>query len=457
MNNLKKKATLSILLMVSLGHLLNDMFQAVIPAIYPMIKESLGLSFMQIGAITLTNQITSSLLQPMVGYFSDKHPRPYGLVVGMCFTLTGLMLLSMAKSFPLVLLSVAFVGVGSSVLHPESSKVARLASGGAKGCTNREQSQARMSSAEAQPALAGIGKGMAQSIFQIGGNVGRAFGPIAVALIVVPHGQGSIRWFALLAVVAIWVLARIGRWYKKQIELTEQREQSQACWSSAELRRKSTEGQLYGRSKSKFDIERLRVGEQSSGMDESHLPKHQIVVALLVLLVLMFSKDFYTANIQSYLTFYMIDKFGLSVTASQYVLFAFLVSTAVGLLIGGEVGDRYGRKYVIWVSILGSSPFALLLPYCDLTWTIILVILVGMVMSSAMSAILVYGTELLPGNVGMISGAFFGLSFGLGGIGSAIFGWLADITSIQYVFQFTAFLPLLGIVTYFLPNIKEKD
>ena len=394
MSNLRNKAALSVLLMVSLGHLLNDMFQAVIPAIYPMIKESLGLSFMQIGAITLTNQITSSLLQPMVGYFSDKHPRPYGLVVGMCFTLTGLLLLSMADSFPLVLLSVAFVGVGSSVLHPESSKVARLASGGAKG--------------------------MAQSIFQIGGNVGRAIGPVAVALIVIPHGQGSIRWFALLAVIAIWVLAKIGRWYKKQIE-------------------------LYGRNKSKFDIENV-----------SHLSRHQIIVALLVLLVLMFSKDFYTANIQSYLTFYMIDKFGLSVTASQYVLFAFLVSTAIGLLIGGEVGDRYGRKYVIWVSILGSSPFALLLPYCNLTWTIILVILVGMVMSSAMSAILVYGTELLPGNVGMISGAFFGLSFGLGGIGSAIFGWLADLSSIQYVFQLTAFLPLLGIVTYFLPNIKEK-
>ena len=392
---MQRKAAISILLLVSLGHLLNDMFQAVIPAIYPMIKETLGLSFLQIGAITLTNQITSSLLQPMVGYFSDKHPRPYGLVIGMCFTLTGLLLLSMASSFVLVLLSVAFVGVGSSVLHPESSKVARLASGGAKG--------------------------MAQSIFQIGGNVGRAFGPIAVALIVIPHGQGSIRWFALLAIVAIWVLARIGRWYKKQIE-------------------------LYGRSKSKFDIE-----------NERRLPRRQIVIALLVLLVLMFSKDFYTANIQSYLTFYMIDKFGLSVTASQYVLFAFLVSTAIGLLIGGELGDRYGRKYVIWVSILGSSPFALLLPYCDLTWTIILVILVGMVMSSAMSAILVYGTELLPGNVGMISGAFFGLSFGLGGIGSAIFGWLADITSIQYVFQLTAFLPLLGIVTYLLPNIKEKN
>ena len=393
--NFKHKAALSILLMVSLGHLLNDMFQAVIPAIYPMIKESLGLSFMQIGAITLTNQITSSLLQPIVGYYSDKHPTPYGLVVGMCFTLTGLLLLSMAGSFLLVLLSVAFVGVGSSVLHPESSKVARLASGGAKG--------------------------MAQSIFQIGGNVGRAFGPIAVALIVVPHGQGSIRWFALLAVVAIWVLTKIGRWYKRQIE-------------------------LYGRGTSKFGME-----------NESHLSKHQIVVALLVLLVLMFSKSFYTANIQSYLTFYMIDKFGLSVAASQYVLFAFLVSTAIGVLIGGELGDRYGRKYVIWVSILGSSPFALLLPYCDLTWTIILVILIGLVMSSAMPAILVYGTELLPGNVGMIAGAFFGLSFGLGGIGSAIFGWLADVTSIQHVFQLTAFLPLLGIVTYLLPNIKEKN
>jgi FSR family fosmidomycin resistance protein-like MFS transporter len=329
----------------------------------------------------------------MVGYFSDKHPRPYGLALGMCFTLTGLLLLSWANSFMAVLLAVAFVGVGSSVLHPESSKVARLASGGAKG--------------------------MAQSIFQIGGNIGRALGPVAVALIVVPHGQGSIRWFGLLAVVAIWLLSRIGVWYKKQLE-------------------------RYGRTQSKFDIE-----------NKSSLSRHQLTIALLVLLVLMFSKDFYTANIQNYITFYMIEKFGLSVTASQYVLFAFLISTAVGLLIGGEVGDRYGRKYVIWVSILGSSPFALLLPYCGLTWTIILAILVGMVMSSAMSAILVYATELLPGNVGMISGAFFGLSFGLGGIGSAIFGWLADLTSIQYVFQLTAFLPLLGIVTYFLPNIRD--
>ena len=394
MNELKNKATMSVLLMVCIGHLLNDMFQSVIPSIYPMIKESLGLSFMQIGAITLTNQLTSSLLQPLVGYFSDKHPRPYGLVVGMCFTLTGLLLLAWADSFVAVLVSVAFVGMGSSVLHPESSKVARMASGGAKG--------------------------MAQSIFQIGGNVGRALGPVAVALIVVPHGQKSISWFGLLVAVAIWLLARIGSWYKQQIE-------------------------LYGRGKSKFDME-----------NTNYLPKRQIIVAVVVLLVLMFSKDFYTANMQNYITFYMIDKFGLSVTASQYVLFGFLVSTAMGLLIGGKLGDMYGRKYVIWVSILGPSPFALLLPYCDLTWTIVLVMLVGMVMSSAMSAILVYATELLPGNVGMISGAFYGLSFGLGGIGSALFGWLADMTSIQYVFQMTAFLPLLGIVAYFLPNIKEN-
>lgn len=398
----RKNATFSVLLMVSLGHLLNDMFQSVIPSIYPMIKESLGLSFVQVGAITLTNQITSSLLQPLVGYYSDKHPRPYGLVVGMCFTLTGLLLLSVANSFPAVLLSVAFVGVGSSVLHPESSKVARLASGGAKG--------------------------MAQSIFQIGGNVGRAFGPVAVALIVVPHGQGSIRWFALLAVVAVWVLSRIGRWYQKQLAKQAAKVVPNAGRNEVVLQE-----------------------------NKNNLTRRQIVIALVVLLVLMFSKDFYTANIQSYLTFYMIDKFGLSVGASQYVLFAFLVSTAIGLLIGGEVGDRYGRKYVIWGSILGSSPFALLLPYCNLAWTIVLAVLVGMVMSSAMSAILVYGTELLPGSVGMISGAFFGLSFGLGGIGSALFGWLADLTNIQYVFQLTAFLPLLGIVAYFLPNIREEE
>lgn len=398
----RKNAAFSVLLMVSLGHLLNDMFQSVIPSIYPMIKESLGLSFVQVGAITLTNQITSSLLQPLVGYYSDKHPRPYGLVVGMCFTLTGLLLLSVANSFPAVLLSVAFVGVGSSVLHPESSKVARLASGGAKG--------------------------MAQSIFQIGGNVGRAFGPVAVALIVVPHGQGSIRWFALLAVVAVWVLSRIGRWYQKQLAKQAAKVVPNAGRNEVMLQE-----------------------------NKNNLTRRQIVIALVVLLVLMFSKDFYTANIQSYLTFYMIDKFGLSVGASQYVLFAFLVSTAIGLLIGGEVGDRYGRKYVIWGSILGSSPFALLLPYCNLAWTIVLAVLVGMVMSSAMSAILVYGTELLPGSVGMISGAFFGLSFGLGGIGSALFGWLADLTNIQYVFQLTAFLPLLGIVAYFLPNIREEE
>ena len=389
----KQGAAAAVLLMVSLGHLLNDMFQSVIPAIYPMLKEALGLSFLQIGAITLTNQLTSSLLQPLVGYFSDRHPRPYALAFGMCFTLSGLLLLSVAESFLLVLLSVAFVGVGSSVLHPESSKVARMASGGQKG--------------------------MAQSVFQVGGNIGRSFGPIIVALLVVPHGQHAISWLSLLAVVAIALLVRVGSWYKRQIE-------------------------QYGRMKSKFDIE-----------NTTHLSRREITGAILVLLVLMFSKDFYMANIQSYLTFFLIDKFGLSIGASQLCLFAFLFASAIGLLIGGAVGDRYGRKYVIWGSILGAAPFALALPYCNLTWTIVLVVIIGIVISSAMSAILVYGTELLPGNVGMISGAFFGLSFGLGGIGSALFGWLADAEGIQRVFQLTAFLPLLGIVTYWLPNIKE--
>lgn len=390
---INNEATISVLIMVSLGHLLNDMFQSVIPAIYPMLKEALGLSFLQVGIITLINQLTSSLLQPLVGYFSDKHPRPYGLAMGMCFTLGGLVLLSFADSFTLILAAVAMVGIGSSVLHPESSKVARLASGGAKG--------------------------MAQSVFQVGGNVGRAFGPVVGALMIVPHGQGTIRWLALLSIVAIGLLVRIGKWYKKQIE-------------------------LYGKSRSRFDI-----------TNSTHLSRRQIVAALIILLVLMFSKDFYMANIQSYLTFYLIDRFGLSIAASQYCLFGFFVFAALGLLIGGVVGDRYGRKYVIWGSILGAAPFALLLPYSNLFWTVALAMFVGMIMSSAMSAILVYATELLPGNVGMISGAFFGLSFGLGGIGSAFFGWLADVESIRFVFELTAFLPLMGIITYFLPNIKS--
>lgn len=387
------KAVVSILVMVCLGHLFNDMFQAVIPAIYPMLKEAMGLSFLQIGAITLTNNITASLFQPLVGYFSDKHPRPYGLAVGMCFTLLGLLLLSAADSFVLVLAAVALVGVGSSVLHPESSKVARLASGGAKG--------------------------MAQSVFQVGGNIGRAFSPVVVALIIVPYGQGAIRWLCLMAVAAVILLAVIGRWYRGQIA-------------------------LYGYGRSGQSIE-----------NRNRLPRCRIVTALLVLLVLMFSKDFYITNIHSYLTFYLISKFGISIAASQYCLFAFLVASAAGLIAGGTLGDRWGRKYVIWVSILGAAPFALLLPYCGLVVTVVLAMLVGMIMSSAMSAILVYATELLPGNIGMVSGAFFGLSFGLGGIGSALFGWLADVSGIQYVFQLTAFLPLLGAVTYFLPDIKD--
>ena len=388
----RQKTVVSVLVMVSLAHLLNDMLQSVIPAIYPMLKEKFAFSFLQIGAITLVTQLTSSLLQPIVGYISDKKPKPYSLAVGMCFTLAGILLLAFANSFACILVAVAFAGCGSSVLHPEASKIARLGSGGAKG--------------------------LAQSVFQVGGNVGRSFGPIIVALAVLPRGQQSISWLSVFAILAILVSIRLGHWYRDQLA-------------------------VIGRLKSKHDID-----------SEGRLSSKQVTLALVVLLILMFSKDFYFTNLQNYLTFYLIDKFGISIVASQYCLFAFLISSAIGLIIGGRLGDLYGRKYVIWGSILGAAPFALLLPYTNLLWTIVLAITVGMVMSSAMSAILVYATDMLPGNVGMISGAFFGLSFGLGGIGSAVFGWMADVWSIQLVFQLTAFLPLLGLVAYWLPKDK---
>ncbi|MBQ7421383.1 MAG: MFS transporter [Prevotella sp.] len=393
MERKRQRAVVSVLIMVSLAHLLNDLLQSVIPSIYPMLKKQYGLSFVQIGAITLILNLTSSILQPLVGYFSDKRPKPYGLAAGMGFTLAGVLLLAFSGNFVLILFAVALTGCGSAVLHPEASKVARMA--------------------------AGRKKGMAQSVFQVGGNVGRAFGPLVVALLIAPAGQRNISWLSVFAGLAIFVLLRIGRWYKNELQ---------------------TSGNSLS---SKFDMENV-----------THLSRRQITWALVVLLVLMFSKDFYITNLQSYLTFYLIDKFGLSIQSSQLILFAFLLSSASGLLIGGAVGDRFGRKYVIWDSILGAAPFALLLPYVNLFWTIVLSIVIGLIISSAMSAILVYATDMLPGNVGMISGAFYGLSFGLGGIGSALFGWLADATSIQYVFQLTAFLPLLGIVTYWLPKDK---
>ena len=383
-----------ILFMVSTAHLLNDMMQSVIPAVYPLLKDNFGFTFTQIGIITLVFQMTSSLLQPLMGRYADLHPRPYSLAVGMCFTLTGLLTLATAHGFLSILLAVALIGWGSSVFHPESSRVAQLASGGRKG--------------------------LAQSIFQVGGNAGSAMGPLLAALIVIPFGQASIGWFALAALLAIFILVKIGNWYKRQLALAARRP---------------------------------AVAADTTGPG---LSKRKIRNALIILGVLVFSKYFYIASMTNYFTFFLMDKFSMSVQGAQYALFAFLAASAAGTFIGGPVGDRIGRKYVIWGSILGAAPFTLMLPYAGLTGTIVLAVIIGLVISSAFSAILVYATDLMPGKVGMIAGVFFGLMFGLGGLGSAFFGWLADRTSIEFIFRVSTLLPLLGIITGFLPNIELK-
>lgn len=384
----------TILFMTSVTHLLNDMMQSVIPAVYPLLKAKFGFTFAQIGIITLVFQLTSSLLQPFIGRYADRHPQPYSLAVGMCFTLAGLLTLSVASGFLSLLFAVSLIGWGSSVFHPESSRLAQLASGGRKG--------------------------LAQSIFQVGGNAGGAMGPLLAALIVIPFGQSSIGWFALAAVLAILILLKIGNWYKRQLAVAPDKSAVSPVTTVAGL----TPG--------------------------------KIRMALFILTVLVFSKYFYIACMTNYFTFFLIDKFGISVQGSQYCLFAFLAASAAGTVIGGPLGDRFGRKYVIWGSILGAAPFTLMLPYANLFCTIVLAIAVGLIISSAFSAILVYATDLMPGKVGMISGIFFGLMFGLGGVGSAFFGWLADKTSIEYIFQISTLLPLFGIITGFLPNIESR-
>lgn len=383
-----------ILFMISFSHLLNDMMQSVIPAVYPLIKDHFTLSFTEIGLITLTFQLTASLLQPFVGSYTDKRPKPMSLVLGMAFTFTGLLLFSFAGSFAWLLVAVGFVGVGSSVFHPESSRVAYLASGGRKG--------------------------LAQSIFQVGGNAGSAIGPLLAALIVVPYGMQGVTWVSLAAVLAMILLWQVGRWYANHLYL-----------------------------------------KQSLGGKVHHHPvlnfsRRQILWAVFILLVLIFSKYFYLASMTSYFTFFLIDKFGVTAQQSQLYLFAFLAAVAVGTIIGGPLGDRFGRKYVIWLSILGAAPFTLLLPYVSLFWTIVLAVIIGVIIASAFSAILVYATDLVPGKVGTIAGLFFGFAFGLGGLGSAVLGNLADHTSISFVFQVCAFLPLIGIVTGLLPNIESR-
>jgi FSR family fosmidomycin resistance protein-like MFS transporter len=374
---------------ISVSHLLNDMIQSLILAIYPMLKANFHLSFGQIGLITLTYQLTASLLQPLVGIYTDKHPKPFSLPVGMGFTLCGLVLMSLAQNFPTLLVAASLVGCGSSVFHPESSRVARMASGGRHG--------------------------LAQSLFQVGGNFGTSLGPLLAAWIVIPHGQPSIAWFSLAALVGIVILFNVGRWYRDH--------------PSAKKARASAA--------------------------HAALPRARVAMAIGVLVLLVFSKYFYLASINSYLTFYLMEKFHLSVQAAQVHLFIFLAAVAAGTVIGGPVGDRIGRKYVIWVSILGVAPFTLALPYVNLFWSSVLLVIIGMVIASAFSAILVYAQELIPGKVGMIAGLFFGFAFGLGGVGAAVLGWVADTTSVGFVYQVCAFLPLIGMLTVLLPNIEQ--
>ncbi|TAL95931.1 MAG: MFS transporter [Rhodanobacter sp.] len=379
----------SVLGAVSFVHVLNDMMQSVILAIYPLLKGEFELSFFQIGAITLTFQMTASLLQPVVGIVTDKHPLPYSLPIGMCFTLAGLLLLSVAPSYPILLLSVGLIGCGSSVFHPESSRVARMASGGRYG--------------------------MAQSVFQIGGNVGQALGPLLAAGVVLTLGRSHVGWFGLAALLGIVVLLQVSRWYSHHIKerVRKRLPSDQPMFSAAVVRR-----------------------------------------TISVLMVLMFSKFFYLASISSYYEFYLIHHFGLSMTAATHLLAVFLMAVAAGTLIGGPIGDRIGRKQVIWFSILGIAPFTLLLPHVGLAWTVGLSIVIGVVLASAFPAIIVYAQDMMPYRVGMISGMFYGLSFGLGGLGAAVLGVVADHFGIVFVYQICAFLPLLGLLAVFLPDVR---
>jgi len=386
---------LSVLTALSFSHLLNDAMQSLIPAIYPILKSALHLDFVHIGLISLANQLTASVLQPFVGLYTDRRPQPFSLAIGMSFTLAGLVLLSFAGSLALVLIAVALVGVGSSVFHPEASRIAHLASGGRLG--------------------------FAQSLFQVGGNAGAALGPLLAAVIVVARGQSAVLWFSLLALIGIVVLTGIGRWYRRNL-----------------ARR--------GTARSPF----VHHGETPL------LTRGRVILSLAVLIALIFSKYFYLASMSSYYTFFLIGKFGLSVKSAQLHLFSFLFAVAAGTLLGGPIGDRIGRKSVIWASILGVAPFALALPYANLFWVGILTAIIGLILASAFSAILVYAQELVPGRVGMIAGLFFGLAFGLGGIGSAVLGALADRTSIPFVFQVCSYLPLIGLLTWLLPNLEQR-
>ena len=382
---------LGVLAAVSASHFLNDLIQSLLPSIYPILKSNYSLDFGQIGLLTFTYQLTASLLQPLVGAYTDRRPLPYSLPAGMSFTLCGLLLLSQAGSFPMLLLAAALVGTGSSIFHPESSRIARLASGGRHG--------------------------FAQSFFQVGGNAGSALGPLLAAFVILPHGQGALAWVSVLALAGIVLLTRVGLWYAP----------------------------------------RAKPKAAQVAHVAATLPKQQVVIAVGVLLALIFSKYFYLISLSNYYTFYLIEKFHVSTQNAQIHLFYFLGAVALGTLAGGPIGDKVGRKWVIWVSILGVLPFSLLLPHVDLFWTAVLTVVIGLILSSAFSAILVYATELLPGNVGMVAGMFFGFAFGMGGIAAAVLGKLADYRGIEYVYQLCAWLPAIGLLTMFLPDLHRRE
>jgi FSR family fosmidomycin resistance protein-like MFS transporter len=388
-----QKVFYKVLIAISICHFLNDMMSSLLPAIYPLLKTSFNLNFAQVGLITLTYQTTASLLQPMIGFYTDKKPMPFSLPVGMGATLVGLLLLAIAHTFPALLVAAALVGTGSSVFHPESSRVARMASGGQHG--------------------------LAQSIFQVGGNTGLSFGPLLAAFVVLPKGQRSLAWFSLAALAGMILLTAVSAWGKSHA----------ASWKKFSARH---------------------------GVDKPpDISTARVVSSIAILMALLFSKFVYLASLTSYYTFYLINKFQMSVESAQIHLFVFLGAVAAGTLIGGPVGDRIGRKSVIWVSILGVLPFTLLLPYANLFWTDVLSVVIGLILASAFSVIVVYAQELVPGKVGMISGLCFGFAFGMAGLGAAVLGWLADLTSINFVYQVCSYLPAVGLLAAFLPNIER--
>ncbi|PQL92420.1 MFS transporter [Apibacter adventoris] len=392
--------TFTILSLLAISHMFNDTLQSIIPAIYPLLKNSLALTFTQVGLINLVYQMSSSIFQPIIGLITDKKPQPYSLPVGMTLSMIGIISLAFASDFFYTLIAVFFIGLGSSIFHPEASRLAYLASGGKYG--------------------------LAQSIFQVGGNFGSSIGPLIALWIITPYGQKNISWLAIIALIAIGVMLIINKWYKANIS----------------------------RLKSRNTV--IKKNSDSTETNSNNIPKSKVIIAIVILLILVFSKYVYMTSLTSYYTFYLINKFNISIHDAQLYLFAFLFAIAAGTIIGGPVGDRIGRKYVIWFSILGTAPFALMMPYANLMWTCILSIIIGLILSSAFSAILIYAQELVPGKVGLIGGLFFGLAFGIAGIASAILGRIADHTGIQYVYSICSFLPLLGLAASFLPNTKKR-